>query len=290
MRPLLAVLFLGSLLAAQPYPAPGKMVDAGGYRVHLNCTGEGSPAVVIVGGGFSFDWALVQSVIARSARVCTYDPAGTAWSDAAPSPDPSCSARVSEIHAALTNAPVKGPYLLVGLSIGALVARLYQQRYPDEVRGMVIVDHAFLDPVPEPDPNRIVVVPGLDSPPVLISKTPIVLTVEDISNFNNLPEHERQLHRWAMSLNPQMPTVETARACVAEVGAKTLRNLPLAVVSTGNNLPNYTKLQADLLALSSSSRQFMALKSIHAVQIDQPEVIDTAILQILDPLRTPPQF
>lgn len=109
-----------------------------------------------------------------------------AWSDAAPTPDPSCSARVAEIHAALTNAPVKGPYVLVGLSIGALVARLYQQRYPGEVRGMVIVDHAFLDPVPEPDSNRDVAVPGLDSPPILISKTPIVLTVEDISNFNNL--------------------------------------------------------------------------------------------------------
>jgi pimeloyl-ACP methyl ester carboxylesterase len=248
--------------------------------VHLYCTGEGNPTVMIVGAGFSVDWGLVQPEIAKLTRVCTYDPGGMAWSDPAPNPDAGCSTRVAEIHAILKNA---GPHVLVGLSIGALVARLYAQRYPAEVRGMVIVDHAFLDPVDEP--VRALRVQGLDSAPVLISQTPIEYTMEDISDFNHLPLRNRMLHRWAMSLHPNMPSVEMARACVAEVGARTLGDLPLTVVSTGNDSPNYAKLQSQLLSLSRNSRQTFAAKSFHAVQIDQPEIVIKAIRQMVETVR-----
>ncbi len=57
---------------AQNAPAPlGKLVDVGGYRVHLFCTGTGSPTVVIVGAGFSFNWGLVQPEVARFTQVCS---------------------------------------------------------------------------------------------------------------------------------------------------------------------------------------------------------------------------
>lgn len=117
-----AVFAVGSVMAqvpaAAPYPAPGQLVDVGGYRVHLYCTGEGRPAVVIVGAGFSFDWALVRPEVAKFTRVCTYDVSGTAWSDAGP--PLSCAGRLAEIHMALAKGAVKGPYVLVGLSIGGL--------------------------------------------------------------------------------------------------------------------------------------------------------------------------
>jgi len=71
----------GALHAADS-PAPlGTLVDVGGYSVHLYCTGAGSPAVVVAGGGFSFDWGLVQPKISTLTRICTYDLSGTAWSD-----------------------------------------------------------------------------------------------------------------------------------------------------------------------------------------------------------------
>jgi len=285
VRTFLAALFLLPLAMAQTPPMPGRLVDAGGYRVHLYCAGQGSPTVMIVGAGFSVDWGLVQPEIAKTTRVCTYDPAGMAWSDPAPEHDSGCPARVAEIHNALKNAEIPSPRVLVGLSIGGLVARMYAQRYPEEVSGMVIVDHAFLNPVDSP--QKAVPAPGLDSPPVLISQTPIVLTMEEISNFNNLPERNRQLHRWAMSLHPNMPSVETAEACTKEIEAKTknierpLGDLPLVIVSTGNDSRNYAKLQADLLRLSRNSRQIFAPKSFHAVQIDQPEIAIKAILQVV---------
>jgi hypothetical protein len=184
-----------------PYPPPGQLVDVGGYRVHIHCTGAGSPTVVIVGAGFSFDWGLVQPEVAKSTKICTYDVSGTAWSD--PGPPLTCAARVDEVHRLLRNAGIKGPYVLAGLSIGALVARLYASLYPGEVAGMVIVDHAFIDLGSEASPGKSAVPSrsGLDSPPVLIHQTPIILTVEDTSHFSNLPERLQRLHRWAESSN-----------------------------------------------------------------------------------------
>jgi hypothetical protein len=84
---------------AQDHPPIGKLIDVGGYRVHLFCIGSGSPAVVIVGSGYSFDWALVQPDVSKFTQVCAYDHSGIAWSD--PGPTDSCSLRVSEVHSAL---------------------------------------------------------------------------------------------------------------------------------------------------------------------------------------------
>jgi pimeloyl-ACP methyl ester carboxylesterase len=286
-----ACLFALAPLAVAQSPAPlGALVDVGGYRVHLYCAGDARPTVMIVGAGFSFDWALVQPAVAKFARVCTYDPAGFAWSGAGPGMG--CADRVNEIHQLLKHAGVDGPYVLTGLSIGGLVARLYAARYPDDVAGMVIVDYAFLNPgsgIPTSTPTSR---PDLDSPPVLISQTPIDLTVEDIAHFENLPPRARDLHRWAMSLHPALPTVETAEACTADVDAaagnraQPLGSMPLAVVSTVNGSPNYPKLQTMLLGLSRNSKQFMAEKSFHAVEIDQPDVVVQAIRETVDAVRS----
>lgn len=125
----LAALMLAALgrCAAQapapPEPLPGQLVDAGGYRVHLYCIGQGNPTVMVVGAGFSFDWGLVQPGVAKFTKICTYDASGTAWSD--PGPVLSCAARVNEIHTLLKSAKLEGPYVFAGLSIGALVARVY---------------------------------------------------------------------------------------------------------------------------------------------------------------------
>src|SRR5262245_50984185 len=130
------------------HPPPGKLVDVGGWRLHLDCAGTGSPAVVFASGSgdFSFDWALVQPEVARSARACAYDRAGDAWSDPGPIP---CTLRQEayELHTLLERAGIAPPYVLVGHSYGGLLVRVYAERYPAEVAGMVLVDATHEDTV-----------------------------------------------------------------------------------------------------------------------------------------------
>lgn len=136
---------------------------------------------MVVSGGFSFDWGLIQPAIAQTTRICTYDTAGTAWSDPFPSNPPgraqTCAERVAEIHNLLVNAPEPGPYVLVGYSIGGLYARLYAATYPRDVGAMVLVDHAFLEPghavtaAAAPDASTTL--------PTVISQTPVVMDIQD---------------------------------------------------------------------------------------------------------------
>src|SRR5262245_57916672 len=104
---------------------PGKLVDVGGFRLHISCEGRGSPVIMIYGGGsFSVDWSLVQPQVARFAQACTYDRAGNAWSDSGPTPRTMCQ-DVYELHKLLQKAQIEQPYVLVGHSLGGLIARLF---------------------------------------------------------------------------------------------------------------------------------------------------------------------
>lgn len=132
---------------AQKTPAPpGKLVDIGGYRLHLNCAGKGPAAVLLEYGssGNSMEWALVQPEIARFTRVCSYDRAYEGWSDAGPLP-PSMHQQVYELHLLLGAAHIEPPYVLVGWSLGGMIDRIYAASYPGEVEGMVLVDATHED-------------------------------------------------------------------------------------------------------------------------------------------------
>ena len=149
---------------AKAYPPPGQLVDVGGYRLHINCTGEGTPTVVVESGwgDFSETWARVQPEIARTTRVCTYDRAGMGWSEASPEPR---TARefAKELHTLLEKANESGPHILVGHSMGGYTVRVYAHDYPDEVVGLVLVDPqnlstedaATFNPAPKPGKNSL---------------------------------------------------------------------------------------------------------------------------------------
>jgi pimeloyl-ACP methyl ester carboxylesterase len=125
---------------SQPSP-PGQLIELGGYKLHLWCTGKGSPTVILCpgSGDFSFDWALVQAKVAKVTRVCSYDRAGEAWSDLGPSPRTQAQ-EAFDLRRALRKVHIKGPYLLVGHSAGGTLVRLFAADYPDDVVGMVLVD------------------------------------------------------------------------------------------------------------------------------------------------------
>src|SRR5919198_1243925 len=139
--------FAAGLGAQQPElpPAPGRLVDIGGRRLHLLCSGAGAPTVVLEAGAsaFAIDWTLVQREVARTNRVCSYDRAGMGWSD--PSAASTLAGDVRNLHGLLTEAAERPPYVMVGASRGGLLVRLYVADYPDEVAGLVLVDPASED-------------------------------------------------------------------------------------------------------------------------------------------------
>ena len=127
-----------------PLPPPGRLVDIGGWRLHLNCTGESrasQPTVILEAGlgDFSVEWSLVQPGVAKSARVCSYDRAGDGWSDLGPHPR-TMRQIVYELHTLLDKAGVEPPLVLVGHSYGGWLVRLYATTYPADIAGMVLVE------------------------------------------------------------------------------------------------------------------------------------------------------
>ncbi len=138
-----------------PVPAPGRLVDIGGMRLHLSCAGEGGPTVVLEAalGASSISWSLVQPGLARLTRVCSYDRAGFGWSDRGPMPR--TARRIAwELHTLLERARVPAPYLLVGHSFGGIVARVFARDYRDTVAGVVFVDPAHPEDWVTPAPKE----------------------------------------------------------------------------------------------------------------------------------------
>lgn len=130
---------------------PGRLVDLGGYRLHLYCAGPNradAPTIVLSAGSgeYAVDWALVQPVVAESLRVCSYDRAGEGWSDPGPVPR-TFRQEVAELRMALVRAGERGPYVVVGYSIGGLIAREFVAEYPGEVSGLVLLSPTSEDAI-----------------------------------------------------------------------------------------------------------------------------------------------
>lgn len=135
------------VIANLVYTAPVKLVDIGnGQRLNLYCTGSGSPAVILDAGmgDSTISWALIQPAISKKTMACSFDRAGLGFSDAAKRP--STPANQSEdLHALLKAARIKPPYVLVGHSMAGMNVRVYADKYPDQVAGMVLVEPSHED-------------------------------------------------------------------------------------------------------------------------------------------------
>jgi pimeloyl-ACP methyl ester carboxylesterase len=159
--PLLVVLALASIaggyetiqesIDAAAYPPPGQLIDVGGHRLHLNCTGSGSPTVVLEPGlgEVSPAMAWIAPAVAHDTRVCVYDRAGRGWSDPADGLQ-DAAPTAADLHTLLDRGHIPGPYVLAGPSFGGLYVLTFAATYPDQVAGLVLLDSTA--PVPGPVP------------------------------------------------------------------------------------------------------------------------------------------
>jgi pimeloyl-ACP methyl ester carboxylesterase len=281
----------------QAYPPPGQLIDVGGYRLHINCRGTGSPTVIIEAalGDWSASWSSwVQPEVAKTTRVCTYDRAGMGYSDAGPLPR-TAEQFAKELHTLLQRANIQGPYVLVGHSMGGLPVRLFAHEYASDVAGVVLIESM------NPRQAR----PSAEEPPAVAAT--------HSSGFSPLTLAARiglvRLLAWPLGLTSDMsPEVQRAYTAFTvtprsyqtqedegtgmpvsfiQAGTiKTLGDTPLIVLSRGLDPdPEWQAMQADLLQLSSRSQQLIADKSAHNVQLDQPDAAVSAITSMVDQLR-----
>jgi pimeloyl-ACP methyl ester carboxylesterase len=139
-------------IATNTRPAGSQMVDVGGHRLYMQCAGSGGPTVVLENGLMerSPSWAWISQAVAHDTRVCSYDRAGTGWSESASAPQDGLQV-AAELHTLLARAREPGPYVLVGHSTGGAYALTFAARYPSDVAGMALLDSASPDQFALPD-------------------------------------------------------------------------------------------------------------------------------------------
>lgn len=306
------------------YTRPGELVAAKGTRLNLYCMGGGSPAVVFDSGWEDWApvWTLVQPEVAKWTRACSYDRAGAGFSDAGPMPR--TSVRIAdELHSALHNAAVRGPYILVGHAFGGDNVRTFAARHTPEVAGLVLVEADVGGPdehggdarrIAELRECRDAVADGKPLPPL---PTRPGLPPRSCAQqfFRGLPEA-----MWSAELNTKL--LELAQTKVAMYDAyisemeqmrwdetylqrhsRPLGSRPIRVLSTGYHgvhtfdparpksseqqkyQENVARAQAQWLALSSNSRQLFTDKSSEYIPFDQPELVIGAIREVYDQSR-----
>jgi pimeloyl-ACP methyl ester carboxylesterase len=322
-----AALFSTLTVSAQspaPEPAPlGKMVDLGGYRIHLYCTGKGTQTVVLSpgGGDFSFAWYLVQHRLQSSVRVCSYDRAGSAWSDPGPQPL-TLRQEAYELELALKLSGEKGPYILAGHSIGGLVVRTFAEGYPDETSGIVLVD------APSPDATmgyygKLVRVRDLAKrtiPPIHTMETgpPIPLSDADREEalkytspaiqlpFDRLPREIQTLQKWAQMLPPKAAQGEKDdytpeewqflyelqqfghpfgdKPLITMIGMKEAEDRPAPMSAEQWQALHQEKIEQKraFVILSTNSKAVEVRDAGHSIHLEDPDAVVDAIHDVMN--------
>jgi len=284
--PLLAVLAVSAIgggyetvresTDAAAYPMPGQLVDVGGHRLHLRCTGSGSPTVVLEPGlgEVSSAMAWIADSVAQDSRVCVYDRAGKGWSDPADGPQDAVHT-ATDLHTLLDRAHIPGPYVLAGHSFGGLYVLTFAAQYPDQVAGLVLLDSTAPAAGPAPTTHGSYDLFGRIAAPVAaLADLGAAHLIGDA--YDSLPPQARgearahvstarSVHSYLTEFRAGAASAHQA-ATLVDFGSK-----PLVVVTAGRgNSQTWPAAQDKLATLSSNSRHHVVADATHAsLYLDQ---------------------
>lgn len=307
----------GSRAAARRFPPPGALIDVGGHRLHVKCSGDGFPPVVLESGiaASSLSWSVVAAQVAAFTRVCTYDRAGLAWSDAPSSPR-TFTRMVDELEAVIAHAAAGERCILVGHSFGSFLVRGYACRHPDSVAGMVLVDPAveWLTPDPErayrlrraqqlarigawlsivgiPRVCLALLVGGAPAAPRgfsrLFGQTVAQTLNRLVGEVRKLPPSTYPLMQafWSepkcyRAMADHLAALERDGEAMARIEPPP--EIPVVVISSGAQPPEQIEAQRKLAEASRAGRHLIAGRSSHWIQFDRPELVAAAVRDLLD--------
>jgi pimeloyl-ACP methyl ester carboxylesterase len=282
-------------------PMAGRLFDVGGYKMHINCTGEGSPTVILESGlGDTYiSWRKVQPEIAKFTRVCSYDRAGIGFSDSSSQPRTS-KVIAGELHALLHAAGVASPSILVGHSMGGYDVRLYASLYRNEVVGIVLVDASHPDQENHFPPELRNMEGSWRREAEFLEYTMPLGVPRLIGLCDEEPVPRAAECNWHSSREvvDELKAFSESAAQTAATGS--LGDMPLVVLShdpdkPSSDLPSdlakptndaWEKMQEELAHLSTRGTQVIAKHSSHYIQMDRPDVVIDAIRGVVDQART----
>lgn len=303
-----------NLVTDLTYISPARLVDIGdGRKMNIYCIGLGAPTVIFESGlGDQIRaWAMVQPAIAKSTQACSYDRAGFGFSSPSGRAGTSENA-VEDLHALLSAASLKPPYVLVGHSLGGMYVRLYADLYRSEVSGMVLVDpvseeqgrrYAELDPTTKTLNEEYVksihdecipaATTGFERGSELMKKCVGEGDTHFSGTFNaallaNLSKPERQQAVWSEWANVFSLSSDQARTAKRRYG-----DMPLIVLSRVPQPPEppkmreakihlWLQLHDELALLSTRGINRVVPNSGHYIQFDQPNAVIDAIHEVIN--------
>jgi pimeloyl-ACP methyl ester carboxylesterase len=282
------------------FPAPGNLIDVGGFKMHIYCVGEGSPTVILetLSGGTSSYWGWVQPEVATTTRVCVYDRAGRGWSEL-DLERMTLARTVRNLHTLLTNANITGPYVLVGHSIGGIYVRQFAADYPEEVVGMVLVDSAHPYQYERyPDMGEVneyyLQLSSVFSTLARLGLFRLYFAWGGEIDFADMKEPQKSEIRTMWSSREYFESQHAEAIAAPEIygsGQKLgrLGDLPLLVISAAQDVPEgWRELQAELASLSDDSTHLILEAATHASLAFNPKdahQVSVGILKVLDAIR-----
>jgi pimeloyl-ACP methyl ester carboxylesterase len=234
--------------------AGSRLLDVGGHRLSIRCTGSGSPTVVLEPGLGESASAMARWIapdVARTTTVCVYDRAGHGRSDPAPAGGADAA---RDLHVLLARAHVPGPYVIAGHSLGGMFALSYAHRYPAQVGGVVLLDSMY--------PKQDNAFAGTDR---VLAVVPTLARIGLARVFSDPREGKptTQAAQFARDVD-QMPAELNRAAKLTSLGDR-----PLAVVTAGTgSLAGWSGEQNNLATLSSNSVHRTVAAATHQSLID----------------------
>ena len=291
-------------------PPPGDAYIVSGHKMHMYCTGSGSPTIVLdaEGGADALEWGGVQPELSKTTRVCAYDRAGQGWSDPLPAPR-DADHIAAELHGLLLEAKITGPIVLMGHSIAGMYIRDYATRYPADVAGLIFVDTST--PFQDEDPAvKAAIAKKMPMGGMLLIRAVYAAGIPRLEGACSQPIPGFEAHagkllaedscyaRWGAfvaevfdSFNQSsQETVHTGPygalpiLIFSEDPAIEGADWPADVVSIGE------RAQEDLKKLSTRSRRIIAKGSTHQIPIDRADLIEKEVPRFIQQIRgTAPQ-